>query len=190
MGDSSFVDYYEVLQVSPNADGETISRVFRHLAKRYHPDNVGTGDPDRFDQLVRAHRALTDVEQRAAYDVRHQEASALRWRLVGEAGSNAGLDDDRSVRRRLLALLYARRRRDVVNPSLGNVDLERMLSCPSELLEFHVWYLKEKKFIERTDHGFAITALGIDDVEDSRARSQGEAMLAERAGADGRSEAA
>ncbi|MEO7964396.1 MAG: J domain-containing protein, partial [Gemmatimonadaceae bacterium] len=32
-------DHYETLQVSPRADQETIERVFRHLAKRYHPDN-------------------------------------------------------------------------------------------------------------------------------------------------------
>ena len=34
MGDKRFVDYYEALQVSPNADGETIERVFRHLLVR------------------------------------------------------------------------------------------------------------------------------------------------------------
>ena len=38
MVDQGFVDYYELLQLSPNADDETIHRVFRHLAKRLHPD--------------------------------------------------------------------------------------------------------------------------------------------------------
>ncbi len=34
------------------------------------------------------------------------------------------------------------------------------------MLEFHVWYLKEKHWIERTDTGgFAITAAGVDEVE-------------------------
>ena len=34
------------------------------------------------------------------------------------------------------------------------------------MLEFHAWYLKEKKFIERTDTGgFAITASGVDELE-------------------------
>ncbi len=55
-----FVDYYEVLQISSNADQETISRIFRHLAKRYHPDNPKTADRDKFDQLVTAHGTLTD----------------------------------------------------------------------------------------------------------------------------------
>jgi curved DNA-binding protein CbpA len=35
-------DHYETLQVSPRADRDTIERVFRLLAKRYHPDKNGT----------------------------------------------------------------------------------------------------------------------------------------------------
>jgi curved DNA-binding protein CbpA len=48
MGKESFNDYYEALQLSPNADLETIERVFRMLAKRYHPDNDQTGNVDKF----------------------------------------------------------------------------------------------------------------------------------------------
>jgi curved DNA-binding protein len=33
-------DYYEFLQISPNADAETIHRVYRFLAARLHPDNT------------------------------------------------------------------------------------------------------------------------------------------------------
>ena len=33
------VDYYEVLQVSQNAEPETIHRVYRIMAARFHPDN-------------------------------------------------------------------------------------------------------------------------------------------------------
>ena len=36
---STSIDHYEVLQVSHRADLQTIQRVYRHLAKRYHPDN-------------------------------------------------------------------------------------------------------------------------------------------------------
>lgn len=40
MAESDAVDHYEVLQLSPRADQDTIQRVFRHLAKRLHPDNA------------------------------------------------------------------------------------------------------------------------------------------------------
>jgi len=56
--DEPMDDYYEVLQVSANADTDTISRIFRHLAKRFHPDNTDTGDAEQFERLVQAHRVL------------------------------------------------------------------------------------------------------------------------------------
>ena len=46
-----FVDFYEVLQLSPRATAETIERVYRLLAKRYHPDNTVTGDAARFSEV-------------------------------------------------------------------------------------------------------------------------------------------
>jgi curved DNA-binding protein len=41
-------NYYEFLQISPNAEAATIQRVYRFLAGRYHPDNPETGDTDKF----------------------------------------------------------------------------------------------------------------------------------------------
>ena len=32
------LDYYEILEVSRNADSETIKKSFRKLALKYHPD--------------------------------------------------------------------------------------------------------------------------------------------------------
>jgi hypothetical protein len=46
--DETFVDYYELLRVSPGAELESIQRVHRALAARYHPDNTETGDIERF----------------------------------------------------------------------------------------------------------------------------------------------
>ena len=46
-----FIDYYEVLQISPKADNETIHRVFRMQAARFHPDNKQTGNAERFMML-------------------------------------------------------------------------------------------------------------------------------------------
>src|SRR5258706_18025 len=40
-------DYYEVLQISPNAEPETVDREFRILPARYHPANPETGDAEK-----------------------------------------------------------------------------------------------------------------------------------------------
>jgi curved DNA-binding protein CbpA len=179
---NGFIDFYEALQVSPNADSETVERVFRHLAKRYHPDNPQTGDTDHFRMLVDAHRTLTDPESRASYDARYQQGVAQQWSMVEEAIGCGEHEGDQVLRDRLLSLLYVQRRRDVLNPSMGNVELEKLLACPEEHLEFHVWYLKEKGYVQRTDKGYAITAEGIDYAEASRALITRERLITENAG--------
>jgi curved DNA-binding protein CbpA len=180
---AAFVDHYEVMQVSPNADAEMIERVFRHLAKRLHPDNLQSGNRERFDGLIEAHRVLSDPEQRAAYDVRHQETRE-HARGLAEAVAAGGYEEDDAIRERLLSVLYLERRRDVNEPSLGEVVLEKLTDCPREHLEFHLWYLREKQWVERTDRGFAITALGVDAAEASRSRLRSERLLPANAGAD------
>jgi curved DNA-binding protein CbpA len=181
MSDDSFIDYYETLQVSPNADTETIVRVYRHLAKRYHPDNTATGDGDRFHQVMAAHDILTDPEKRAGYDVRYQQARANQLEIKQEAFSGEAFEDDNVVRGRILAVLFSQRRRDLVQPALGDVQLEELLSFPREYLGFHIWYLKEKGWIVGTDRGVAITAAGVDGIEAGRQQLRGGRLLTERA---------
>jgi hypothetical protein len=48
---------------------------------------------------------------------------------------------------------------------MGIMELERLLGCPEHIMSFHIWYLKEKKWVQRTDTGeFTITAEGVDKV--------------------------
>lgn len=168
MVEDSFRDFYEVLQLSPNADSETIERVFRLLAKRYHPDNNRTGDTEKFNLLSEAFRVLSDPEKRAAYDVRYDKAKETKWQIIQEASAPDDVEADRKIQQRVLSLLYMTRRRDALNPGVGIFELERLLGCPEKHMEFHIWYLKEKGWIHRRDSGeFAITVSGIDVVREN-----------------------
>jgi curved DNA-binding protein CbpA len=161
----SITDYYESLQVSPNADFETIERVYRFLAKRYHPDNTQTGNADGFRMVVEAFSVLSDPEKRAAYDVRYERTRRREWSALLETPVTEGNGTDQKIRDSVLSLLYRARRHDVLNPGMGIIDLERLTGCPRKHMEFHIWYLKEKGWIERADDGrFAITAAGVDAV--------------------------
>jgi len=161
--DTGFIDYYEALQLSPNADVETISRVYRILAKRYHPDNQDTGDVEQFATITDAHRILSDSEKRAAYDVRYEENRATVLKIFDEASTSDGFDTDERIFEGILSLLYIARRRDVSKGGMGVIQIERFLGCPSEHLEFHIWYLREKGWIERLDSGqISITVTGVD----------------------------
>jgi len=168
---STFVDYYEILEISPNANSGTMERMFRYLAQRYHPDNQDTGDRARFDTIMEAYDTLREPSKRAQYDVKHKNNSGLRWKLVEEAGDNRSVERDIENQNKLLSILYVRRRHNISDPGLGNHTLERLLNCPVEHLEFHLWYLKEKGWIRATDNGmFTITVEGVDRVNSEQHR--------------------
>src|SRR6187431_3752357 len=93
----AFGDHYETLQLSPNADGETIDRVYRILVRRYHPDNQETGDPERFTMIVRAHKILSDSEARAAYDVTYEENRASVLKIFDETSRPDSYDGDKRI---------------------------------------------------------------------------------------------
>jgi hypothetical protein len=178
VSENGFIDYYELLQLSSNADTDTIERVFRHLAKKLHPDNKESGDTDRFRLIVEAHRTLSNPENRAGYDVKYQDYWNRKWKLASEASNGTTFGDDRENRESLLSILYVQRRRNMKKPGLGDSEMARLLCKPLELVEFHVWYLKAKGWVERLDTGqLAISALGVDQVEQGRLRLRTDNML-------------
>lgn len=165
MGEEPFRDYYEDLQLSSNADSETIERVYRVLAKRFHPDNQTAGNADRFNQISEAYRILRDPESRAAYDVQYDRRRQESLEILEEASAGDGFEDDERIYKGILSLLFISRRRDVDKGGIGEMEIERFLNCPAEHLKFHLWYLRQKGWIERTDTGLlAITADGVDKV--------------------------
>ena len=171
MSENNIVDYYELLQLSSNADSDTVERVFRHLAKKFHPDNKESGDVDRFRLIVEAYRTLSNPESRAGYDVKYQDYWNNKWKLASEASDGSAFGEDSENRENLLSILYVQRRRDMKKPGLGDLEMARLLGVPFELVEFHVWYLRAKGWVERLDTGaLAITAPGVDQVEQGRLR--------------------
>jgi curved DNA-binding protein CbpA len=61
--------FYDLLMLTPEADADVITVVYRHLAKRYHPDaNPGTDDVTRMMELNEAYAILGDATKRARYD--------------------------------------------------------------------------------------------------------------------------
>ena len=74
-------DYYEFLQISPSAENDTIHRVYRFLAARFHPDNHDTGDAERFFLLKQAYEVLS--ESRAPRCIRCDSPSIPAGTPVG-----------------------------------------------------------------------------------------------------------
>jgi len=173
-----FTDHYEILEISPNANSDTIERIFRYLALRYHPDNQNTGDLSRFSEIVEAHDTLKDPLKRAQYDLRHKDHSGDRWKLAEEASNTKGIERDVVIQDRLLSILYVKRRKDINDPGIGDHELERLSGCPREHLEFHLWYLKAKGWIGRLENGtLAITVEGVDRTNSEHGREGATRLL-------------
>jgi len=182
---SGFQDYYEILQLSQTADADTIMRVYHILVKRYHPDNPDTGNTEKFHEIVEAYKVLSDPDKRIAYDVRYDQNRAHTLKIFEEANAKDNFDSDRRILDGVLSLLFVSRRRDPDKGGLGEIQLERLLGCPNAHLQFHIWYLREKGWVERLDNGhLAITAAGVDKViEQGKMMMRRDRMIAENAGA-------
>lgn len=73
-------DYYEVLQVSPNADGEVIQAAYKRLVDMWHSERR-PGDPSSFERLAaldEAYAVLSDPPKRREYDARVRPSAAGR----------------------------------------------------------------------------------------------------------------
>ncbi len=161
-----FVDYYELMQISPNAEPETIQRVYRMLAARYHPDNPHTGDAERFSLLVEANIVLSNPEKRAQYDVARQSVKIQPLGVFSLREFALGIDGEPNRRMGILCLLYNYRRANPDSPGMSILDLENVMSFAREHLMFTLWYLKEKEHVRQDEQSnFVITAEGVDYVE-------------------------
>jgi curved DNA-binding protein len=161
------IDYYELLQISPNADNETIHRVYKYLAARLHPDNVATGDSAKFQLVKSAYEVLSNSVQRREYDAKRQEKEVKP--LSSSIDFMDQLDGEVNRRIAVLAVLYYRRRMSPNSPQVSLADLEERMGFPRDYLDFTLWYLSKKKYIERADNAsYTLSAEGVDFVEKER----------------------
>ena len=163
-------NYYEFLQISTNAEPDTIHRVFRFLAGRLHPDNPETGDAEKFFLLKQAYDVLSDPVRRAEYDAAGEKEAPQADPISTSIDFMDNIEGELNRRLAVLALLYFRRRTTPSTPDVSLMEVEGGMGFPREYLEFTTWYLQKKGYITRADNSaFTLTAEGVDFVETQRA---------------------
>ena len=165
-------DLYEMLQVSPGAHPLIITKAFRLLAALYHPDNKQTGNEEIFKEIGQAYGILSDPVRRGAYD---RERFGSAGPKTGSAPmiedghlpeANRRDLDELELRSLILQALYNVRRGRPYKPSLSLLVLSELVGCTIECLQYTLWYLRGKRFLETADDSeVAITVDGVDYVE-------------------------
>jgi len=192
-------NYYEVLQLSPNAAQLVITKVYRLLAAYYHPDNKQTGDEEKFKLVLKAYEVLSDPARRSKYNLEYlgqsadpgnagvsadkkpnwfQSRDVLKGKLTNLENGYSGPESngsERGLRKLMLLALYDMRRSNPRNPEVSLLVLSELLGCPIEDLEFSNWYLREKGLIEISESAdFSIIVAGVDHVEKELLRPESE----------------
>ena len=172
--------YYQILQVDPNADPTIIRYAYRFLAAKFHPDNQESGDAERFKVITEAWRTLSEAPKRAAYDAQIGVQKAAAQPGATGPGGSAGFTAPKpslswsEVELRLgvlQVLMEARRKR----PQTGGASAKMLmdcLNCQMGDIEYVLWYLREKGYIQRTEANFMITVQGVDYLINELSRTQ------------------
>ncbi len=94
MMSSTQTDFYELLEVSRDADAGTLKSAYRKLAMKFHPDrNPGDAAAEaRFKAVGTAYECLKDPQKRAAYD-RFGHAAFEQGMNGGGFGGGPGQQD-------------------------------------------------------------------------------------------------
>ncbi|CAA7403575.1 unnamed protein product [Spirodela intermedia] len=82
---SKSTKYYEILEVSKDADLDELKRAYKKAAFKYHPDKGG--NPEKFKEVCQAYEVLSDPQKRAIYD-QYGEGSFT------ECGTSSGPSDN------------------------------------------------------------------------------------------------
>lgn len=163
------IDYYEFLQISPNADWDTIHRVYRFLGARYHPDNPISGNAEMFAKLKTAYDVLSNPARRDAYDAAFRKDAPSAAPLSTTIDFMDNLEGETNRRLAVLSVLYFRRRANPAAPEVSLAEIETRMGFPRDYLDFTTWYLQKKGYITCADNGdYTLTIEGVDFVETRR----------------------
>lgn len=180
--------FYDILQVTPNAHPTIIRYAYRFLAGIYHPDNTESGNAEVFRTISEAFKTLSDGGRRAAYDAhlgpllqKEKEAAAAAGGAPGAARVNSSIPhfektslsyNEIELRLAILQLLLQARKKRVQTGGASAKTLMDVLNVDMGEMEFALWYLRERGYVERAEALFLITVSGVDYIVDSLTKTQ------------------
>lgn len=190
MSATEFVDYYDFLMVSRQADKAMLEWAVRLMLTRYGPKSPETADAEKYETTKAAYRALVDPAKREEYDQlwakQNKQSSSDRTGKRERRPTNSGAAvatplekirvefeaSERDVqiqvklRQAVASALYDVLITNPRNPERGRADIAKTIRCRIDDLEFPIWFLRERGIIKTSPAGeYAITSEGVHWVE-------------------------
>jgi preprotein translocase subunit Sec63 len=70
--DDDFTDWYDILEIEPDATPEEIKKKYREMVKKYHPDKASSEEAEEYKRLFilikKAYEILKDINKRNEFD--------------------------------------------------------------------------------------------------------------------------
>jgi len=187
-GEPKDLTLYQLLQIDKDAHVTIIRYAYRFLAAMYHPDNGETGNAEKFRVITEAWKTLSDDGKRAAYDMslglqeqQKNKGATPKMPKLNEFGKDSlpnvpktGITwNEIELRLGILQVLLAARKK---RPHNGGASGKMLMDCLNidniTEIEFALWYLREKNWLESGERVFMITAQGLDYLTDQLGKTQ------------------
>lgn len=166
MSTEAFIDYYELLEINLSANVELIETAVRAQLRRYAPQNAKTADETKFELVKKTYLALSNAKSRSSYDAEYERQNSSAPKDIQQSISTEALEDQARKRVAVLTVMYERMLEKAQDGSLTAIEISIGAGYDVVHLEFALWFLREKRYIARTDVGdLCITDEGVEWLE-------------------------
>ena len=139
--------------------------------------------PSAITPTIRRPATATASTCCSQYDVIYNQVVGPQQSYPTNDNGADTVGQDVDIQDKLLSVFYGKRRHNIRDPGVPEMELERIFGCKIEALEFHLWYLKEKRWVERLENGMlSVTVEGIDHINSEHNRRKTTMLLMDRTG--------
>lgn len=137
------MDFYEILEISPNASKVVIRASYKTLMQHYHPDKT-SNDPEKAQLILAirlAYEVLSDPERREAYDIELEKFKATgtefsKNKTFEEVSTGSAPENSRSSPLQVIETII---RTKILNQTIN------LYNCTNLLNYYKLWRIIEGK---------------------------------------------
>ena len=88
--------HYQIMSLGKTATHKEIIARWKTLAKKYHPDNLSSGDSEYFQRIKKSYDVLSDPQKKAEYDEELRQKKDSKFHSYNRHNNDISLHTDRN----------------------------------------------------------------------------------------------